>query len=230
MISGCWKVERLVDVEARMPPMRDWLSASESERLAGLRLESRRRQYLAGHWLAREALGQLGGWDPAVSQLIERKGAAPGVESPAGGLYISISHTSDWLAAAAAQGPVGIDIEHADRSHRLFDVADKLAAMGEDPTTLDTAALLRRWVAKEAWIKCTRGAALPDRLLQIALGQRGEPAPRVGVFARDPLVVGLAGPSGLRGIRPRVDRADRLDSWQVVDHGLPARCPTVDSV
>jgi phosphopantetheinyl transferase (holo-ACP synthase) len=88
-------------------------------------------------------------------------------------LRVSISHTEDWVAAAVANVPIGIDLEQ--RSRRLDDTIEPLLLnAGEAPGSLSPDALLQRWVAKEAWVKRDVGSALPERLWYLHLG----PSPR----------------------------------------------------
>jgi phosphopantetheinyl transferase len=147
---------------------RDWLSESEAERVATLRHAGRRAQYLAGHWLARVLLARAFGGVPMQWRLRERKGQPPEVQGRGDALRVSISHAGEWLAVAVADAPVGIDIEV---NTRVLDdaVEPLLREPGEAPGSLDAGTRLRRWVAKEAWIKRDHGSALPARLQALRL-------------------------------------------------------------
>jgi 4'-phosphopantetheinyl transferase len=161
------EVARVADVLAGAPT--DWLSESEAERVATLRHAGRRDQYLAGHWLARVLLARAFGGVPVQWRLRERKGQPPEVHGRGDALRVSISHAGDWVAVAAADTPVGIDIEV--RTRVLDDAVEPLLREpGEAPGSLDGATRLRRWVAKEAWIKRDHGGALPARLQALRLG------------------------------------------------------------
>jgi 4'-phosphopantetheinyl transferase len=161
------EVARVADVLAGAPT--DWLSESEAERVATLRHAGRRDQYLAGHWLARVLLARAFGGVPVQWRLRERKGQPPEVHGRGDALRVSISHAGDWVAVAAADMPVGIDIDV--RTRVLADAVEPLLREpGEAPGSLDGATRLRRWVAKEAWIKRDHGSALPARLQALRLG------------------------------------------------------------
>jgi 4'-phosphopantetheinyl transferase len=144
-----------------------WMSDSERARFAGMRVEPRRLQYVAGHWLARVLLANAFGGNPDGWRLFERRSLPPRVEGR-DGLAVSISHSGDWIAAAVATVPVGIDIEQRPRALDAS-IESLLLEDEEAPGSLDADALLQRWVAKEAWIKRAAGSALPSRLKQVRL-------------------------------------------------------------
>jgi 4'-phosphopantetheinyl transferase len=83
-------------------------------------------------------------------------------------LRLSISHSADWVAAAVADVPIGIDLEQRPRALDAC-VEALLREPGEAPGSIDADALLQRWVAKEAWIKRDAGSALPARLERLRL-------------------------------------------------------------
>ena len=166
------EIARIADVLLRVPEAASsWLSGSEHARLTGLRVDARRDQYCAGHWLVRELLARRVEGDATSFSLIECQSQPPRVAGD-DGLCVSISHSGDWVAAAVARSPIGIDLEQRPRA-----LSPAIAAMllnpEEPPGTLDADALLARWVAKEAWIKRRAGSALPAQLQLIRL----EPAP-----------------------------------------------------
>jgi 4'-phosphopantetheinyl transferase len=160
----------LVDaVLQRVPSDVAWLSPSERERLPRLRVESRRRQYLAGHWLLRELLAEACGGQAADWPIGERHSQAPSIGRAGAILHASLSHSGDWIAAAIAPQPIGIDIEerHARSGMQRFDAM--LRAADDAPGTLDDDALLARWVLREALIKQQGGSALPEAIAALAL-------------------------------------------------------------
>jgi len=162
-------VEVVRVAEALVDAPTEWLSESEAERVAALRHAGRRAQYLAGHWLARVLLARAFGGVPMQWRLRERKGRPPEVQGHDDALRVSISHAGDWVAVAVADAPVGIDIEV--RSRVLDDAIEPLVReLDEAPGSLDGDTRLRRWVAKEAWIKRDHGSALPARLQALRLG------------------------------------------------------------
>ncbi len=167
-----------------------WLSDSEQARLATIRVDARRRQYLAGHWLARVLLARALGDAPSEWRLLERKGLPPQVQGH-DGMKVSISHTADWIAVAVANVAIGIDLEQRPRA---LDAAIEPLLLNADETagSLDDDALLQRWVAKEAWIKRDAGSALPARIKRIQLLATTRERADVRIESGDAFHFGLA--------------------------------------
>jgi len=161
-------VARTAQVLAEAPATLAWLTDSERARLDTLKHAQRRDHYLAGHWFARVLLARAFGREPAQWSLTERRSLPPHVHGHEDALRVSLSHAGDWIAAVVADAPVGIDIEPCDR---VLDASLEplLLEPGEAPGSLDAEALLRRWVAKEAWIKRQAGIALPAQLAELRL-------------------------------------------------------------
>ena len=161
-------VAAVADVLAQAPAAPEsWLSPSEWARAQRLRVPSRHRQYLAGHWLARLQLGRLLDRDPAECVLIEREHLPPQVlDAP---LQLSLSHSGNWIACALSPAAIGIDLEERGRGPQLRTFAHLLVAEEESPGELDDDTLLQRWVLKEALIKRDCGSALPQYLASILL-------------------------------------------------------------
>lgn len=134
-----------------------WLSATEAGRLARIGAPLRRRQYLAGHWLARcLAAGRHGG-EPAAWQFGNDEAGRPRLVLPGrSAVSASVSHSRDWIAVALAATPVGIDLEFPRRARRLSALAAfafspeenaHLAMLAEDAHSEAFHAL---WTLKEA--------------------------------------------------------------------------------
>ncbi len=163
------QVRRVEHVLSDAPDALDsWLSTSETDRLQRLKLLARRDQFLSGHWLVRGLLSQHFGNQPEQWQLIERPNLPPAVLDFAS-LQVSISHSGDWIAAAIANGAIGIDLEQRRERAGLLRFQYLLLAQGEAPDSLDLDQLLQRWVAKEAWVKRHHGSALPEHLAELQL-------------------------------------------------------------
>ena len=160
---------RVEHILSDMPSALDaWLSSSETERLQRLKVPTRRDQFLSGHWLVRCLLSQHFGNKPDQWRLIERSNLPPAVLDLEW-LQVSISHSGDWIAAAIANGAIGIDVEQRRERAGLLRFQHLLLAQGEAPDSLDCDQLLQRWVAKEAWVKRHHGSALPEHLAELQL-------------------------------------------------------------
>jgi 4'-phosphopantetheinyl transferase len=170
-----------------------WLSPGEQLRLQRLQVESRRDQYLSGHWLVRCLLAEQHGGDPKDWALEERPSLPPAVIGHEDDIHLSLSHSADWIAAAVSSAPIGIDIEqrHPPREalHRFEHL---LLAEGETPGTLNTDELLQRWVVKEAWIKQHHGSALPDQLTKLALRRCDSGNAQLRLFASESVLLAIA--------------------------------------
>ncbi|WP_176954940.1 4'-phosphopantetheinyl transferase superfamily protein [Rhodoferax sp. OV413] len=142
-----------------------WLSAHEAHRVAHISAPLRRSQFLAGHWLARQALSAFAG--AAAPQLWALAANAAGAPTVLGHphLHLSLSHSADWVVCAVSDAPIGVDIEAPARARdwarlapTVFSTAELKSAEG-----LDAADALqyfyRVWTLKEAWFK-SRGEGL----------------------------------------------------------------------
>lgn len=163
------RIERIAAVLRRLPAgVSSWLSSSERERYAGLRVAPRANQYLSGHWLTREGMAQRHGGQPQDWSLRERRSLPPQVANADRPCFVSISHSGEWIAAAIAEVPLGIDLEQRRPRAGLLQFQNLLRAVG-DPEELEEDKLLQRWVIKEAWVKRHGFSALPERLSTLQL-------------------------------------------------------------
>lgn len=92
-----------------------------------------------------------------------------GVAYAKGGVYLSLSHSSDWFAAACGKSPVGIDIEKTrpravtTQASRVFCAGEAAALEREtDPLT----GFYRLWTLKEAACKAA-GLTMWDSLQHV---------------------------------------------------------------
>ena len=175
-MSALVQVARIADVLTAMPADHTaWLSPSEHARLATLHLPARRDQYLAGHWLARCVLAANFGGDAHSWFLEQRQSKPPAVIGQGPAKQLSLSHSGEWIAAAASDVAIGIDIEQRRPRDALNRFEELLLADEDAVGTLDNDALLQRWVVKEALIKRDHGAALPEQLAALKIrGAEGE--------------------------------------------------------
>ncbi len=145
------------------------LSEDERERADAIAKPLRRRQFIAGRLLLRRMLAQALGGRCEDFELDATAGAPPRMRSRPD-LHLSVSHSREWVAAAIADRPVGIDIEAlaARRDPERFarwvcstDEFDRWRAL--DGVAADDA-LIAHWTRKEAWLKREGGEVLLTRM------------------------------------------------------------------
>lgn len=145
MIWAC--VAPLEQVLAACDGEPNWLGVAERERWAGFATAARRRQFLAGRWLARLTLAHVGGGEPGRWPLtLDGQGRclAPGPWT------LSLSHSGGWVGVAVGEGlPVGFDIQ-AESRRRDWQALAAFAGLQPCP---DAACFYRHWTLAEAWLK-----------------------------------------------------------------------------
>ncbi|OLZ73009.1 hypothetical protein AVW11_02720 [Streptomyces amritsarensis] len=165
--------------------VRELLTRTELDRAGALRSAADRDDFLAAHALVRLCAGRLLG-RPAQSLTVvqscgscERPHGRPRlVEAPA--TAVSLAHARGWVAAAAADGPVGVDVEAVDgtdvdwRTAEAVCTAKELAALRS--ATHPRRAFLRQWVRKESLVKV--GAGTLDEPARLDVPVYGQEPPR----------------------------------------------------
>jgi 4'-phosphopantetheinyl transferase len=147
--------ESTVDAEQSLL---DWLSTSERARLARIRHDDKRREYLLSRLLMRHALTEC--FQPATAewQFNEQIGAMPAIEELPTGVHSSLSHSGGYVCFGLANCALGVDIEIV-RPRRdllagakIFMAQDELSTLGNNAATaMDY--FYRCWCAKEACYK-----------------------------------------------------------------------------
>lgn len=165
----------------QMPEPEHWLSSSELQRLSRLKAPKRRAHYLAGHWLARQLLAMACRGDRQLAAQFPLRECADKAPVPdtaeASAWQLSISHSGPWVACGIAPFTLGIDLEQRRARPSLQSMRHLLSLDAECAEFVSDDELLRRWVAKESWIKLHQGSALPEQLQAIELQTRSaEPA------------------------------------------------------
>ncbi|NHZ38062.1 4'-phosphopantetheinyl transferase family protein [Massilia rubra] len=131
---------------------------TERERLHGLRLAKRRREWMAGRVAAKAALqhlhAQAGAESPLHALVIGNSSAEHNRGQPeAAGAHVSISHSHGYAVAAASAYPVGIDIERVrpfpDAAREMAFTAHELRVSAAGGDAVRTAV----WAFKEAFMK-----------------------------------------------------------------------------
>ncbi|MET9598487.1 4'-phosphopantetheinyl transferase superfamily protein [Streptomyces sp. NPDC006459] len=165
--------------------VRELLTRTELDRAGALRSAGDRDDFLAAHALVRLCAGRLLGRPAQGLTVVQSCGSC---DRPHGrprllqapGTGISLAHTRGWVAAAAAAGPVGVDVETLDGhplDRRVAEAVcseEELAAVraDEDPQR----AFLRQWVRKESLVKV--GAATLDAAAGLDIPVYGQQPPR----------------------------------------------------
>ena len=134
-----------------------WFNAAERERLERMTAPRRRRQFIAGHRLARELAAEASGSGFSDWDLVTDTHGAPRLVGRDGTpLHVSLAHGGDWVACALASAPIGIDVESAPRPRELGALARHALAPGNADEVVAltgeerVAALYRYWALAEA--------------------------------------------------------------------------------
>jgi len=112
----------------------DWLTHDELARYQSISSANRKLQFLAGHFLVRKMASRLYGnqvadWiyfiDADNRRRLEcRQSAVPG-------LYVSLSHSGDWIAAGISAASIGIDIETCGKQRDFIAIASHVFSKSE---------------------------------------------------------------------------------------------------
>jgi 4'-phosphopantetheinyl transferase len=156
---------RLVDGRAigdeALAPFVAWLSPGEAQRYARFVRPLRRRQFLIGRILLRQALGKLLGVPAATVELVEQPGNAPRLAWPDSALPgFSLSHSGPWVACAvSADTKLGLDIEQIDPARDVLALAaqafdqDEIAWLCARPDASRMRDFYQLWSTREARFK-----------------------------------------------------------------------------
>ena len=167
------------------------LSAAENEQAARFRFEKDARHWRACRSALRAILGGALGIAPESVPLGFAEFGKPLLQAPFDFLHFNLSHCHDLaLVALCVDGPLGIDLEPADRGKSLlgcehaFCHPDEIAGL---PETEDKRAdvLLDIWTSKEALLKAlgTGMSLAPETVPLRPPGERGAgPHPRLQPF------------------------------------------------
>jgi phosphopantetheinyl transferase len=176
-----------------------WLSGSERQRAGTLAAAARLQAFIAGRWLLRQvaachAATAPGAWEGTAAEaepprLLRTDGRA------ADALHASLSHSGRWVAAAVADGPVGVDVE--DRA--LVRPVARLAGRVLHPREQAWLAAQRDPAAAFLWLWTLKEAAIKGQGSRLGLHR----LPRI-------LCRPLDGPAGLAASHPAEDWSAQL--------------------
>lgn len=149
------------------------LAPAERARAEGIAALAARARYVAGRILLRRVLGGMLGVPPSEVPL---SGGGGRVRVEVDDCFVSISHADSFVAVAVSSaGPVGVDVETADRA------ADRVPAIALSPQKLEAVSSLVEprlapvgvWVAQEAAVKAD-GIGLAYPLADVAIDPSAE--------------------------------------------------------
>jgi len=166
-------IARVTDRPGAAGAAPDWMCAEERQRWTTLR-DAGRPAFVASRRLLRETLAEATGLAADGWHVSAEAGVAPVASRPDLARYaappISIAHRLDRVAVAvgaAGGGAIGVDIEcdgvsRADLSERAALVMPRAELARWQALNADerAPALMRAWVAREAWFKAA-GAGAP---------------------------------------------------------------------
>jgi 4'-phosphopantetheinyl transferase len=147
----------------------EWMTPRERQRADAMRAPLRRRQFLAGHWLARRLAAAQSGSTPLEWRWNESDGARRLSNPNSAPLQVSIAHCGEWIACAIHAAPLGIDLELPRRPRDYFALAreigssQELLAFEAAPPTERESRFLLLWSLKEARGKHDGTGLRPER-------------------------------------------------------------------
>ncbi len=157
--------------DGRLDELVGWLGVAELARYQRFVRPERRRQFVIGRVLARQALAQLLGADPRELHIEDRPGQAPVLTGSHHQVSFSISHSGPWVACAvSAHSALGLDIEQLDNTRNIvalaeqaFD-AERCAWLAARPAESRMRDFYNLWSAQEARIKLGAEPAMTSEL------------------------------------------------------------------
>ena len=112
----------------------NWLSDCELARYQSITSSNRKQQFLAGHFLIRKMASRVFTNLPhdltyyRDAQNLRRLKCNMTAQPE---LYVSISHSGDWIAAAVSHAPIGIDIETFSKQRDFIAIANHVFSAAE---------------------------------------------------------------------------------------------------
>lgn len=156
---GLW-LARIDDFDAN--PFAALLDAAEATRAAAIGDDGARRRFVVSRGLLRQVLAAQSGVAPNEFALAVGAHGKPVVaDAAAPDLHFNLSHAGGWWLLATTDGPVGVDLEMADRVVDAARLADRVLTPGEraalrlagDDAGATRAVFLDCWTRKEALLK-----------------------------------------------------------------------------
>lgn len=196
------------EVLAACPAQAGWLSPAEHARWSSFSAERRRREFMAGRWLARLLLARVRRGEPTdlpLTQDSEGRCLAP---AP---WQLSISHSGDWVGVAVSEdAAVGLDLQ-VESATRDWSAMAAFAGLQPCP---DAAYFYRHWTLAEAWLK----AHADIKSLSALRGQRWQPDAAGPAWQGQSAslhwaFVGTTAPEWVADLLPASLQPDASDRW-----------------
>lgn len=162
------------------------LSEAERRRYHQIRAPRRQREYLAGHFLVRQALCCLApDWQLSHRLDLDDQQHLRLTGPPTPALEVNLSHSGEWVACvAAANVRVGVDIEMPRRPRNCLQLAAEYFAKSEFqrlqslPAAERSAEFYRLWTLKESHLKARRsGLSAAELAREFVADEAGSAGP-----------------------------------------------------
>lgn len=138
------RLARVSAVLASMPDPQAWGEATEVARSQVFLRPERQQRFWAGRWLLRQLLQHARGGQTSLT--VDEIGRAHDPQE----WHLSLSHSGDWIAAAAcATQPIGVDVE-VPKPRRDWQALALHCDFEPCATATD---FYRQWTLVEAWFK-----------------------------------------------------------------------------
>jgi len=179
-----------------------WMGDAELRRWTALS-PAAQREFVASRALLRGLLHAATGVPRDGWRVSAEAGTAPVASPlhtaiPEAAVHVSLSHRLGWVAAAACDTAVGVDIEHArparsdsaERAALMLSSSELPAWHALSPDERESA-LLTCWTAKEAWFKASPPATAPWDFRQVIARACAPARANVRVWDAGPLQVAV---------------------------------------
>lgn len=155
-------IHRIIDIrevsEAELMETFDNMNEKRKERCLRYKYDDDKRRMLAGEYLAKSLAKEFFGASEEDISLINLESGQPEISSKGRKLYVSISHSGCFAAAAVSLAPVGIDIEvirdvPEGVVRKAFSAEEADFVRSAESEEEKKQRFLRIWTAKEAYLK-----------------------------------------------------------------------------
>ena len=134
------------------------MSDSRKKYINSISNKKRRNESIAGEWLLRNAVSQFCGIESNEIKIERTDKGKPYIKDT--DIFVSLSHSGDFVAVAVDYVPIGIDIEvikplNLRVAHKVCSESDKRFILTGETEEQRLINFLKIWTAKEAYFKKT---------------------------------------------------------------------------